>query len=106
MSEKHLTEPPWKALVSKQGVKDIGLQKALAGYGRIEAAKEPGKALETLAEICDLALKLKKTYAAKEEVVDHLTEMVKEVKKITPALEARSKVATSEPPKAPEKNLQ
>jgi exoenzyme U len=106
MSEKHLTEPPWKTLVSKQGVKDIGLQKALAGYARIEAAKEPGKALEALAEICELALKLKKTHAAKEEVAGHLNEMVKEVKKIMPALEARSKAITPQPPKAPEKNLQ
>jgi predicted acylesterase/phospholipase RssA len=105
MSEKHLTEPPWKNLVAKQGVKDIGLQKALAGYARIEAAKESGKALEALAEICELALKLKKTYAAKEEVVDHLNEMLKEVKKITPALEARSKATTYEVANAPEKKL-
>src|SRR5882724_8015898 len=91
MSEKHLTEPPWKTLVSKQGVKDIGLQKALGAYARIDTAKEPARALETLTEISELALKLKKSCATKEIVVDHLKEMVKEVKKTTPALEARIK---------------
>src|ERR1044071_2796815 len=93
MSEKHLAESPWKTLVSRQGVKDIGLQKALAAYGKIDATKEPGRALETLAEISDLALKLKKTYGTKEDVVDHLNEVVKEVKKTTPALETRIKGA-------------
>src|SRR5882724_2095915 len=91
MSEKHLTEPPWKTLVSKQGVKDIGLQKALGAYARIDTAKEPARALETLTEISELALKLKKSCTTKEIVVDHLNEMVKEVKKTTPALEARIK---------------
>ena len=105
MSEKHLTEPPWKALVSKLGVKDIGLQKALAAYARIEAIKEPARALEMLAEISELALKLKKTCAAKDEVVDYLNEVVKEVKKTTPILESRIK-ATVEAAKAPEKKEQ
>src|SRR5881394_4018088 len=105
MSEKHLTEPPWKTLVSRLGIKDIGFQKALAAYARIDTTKEPARALETLAEISDLALKLKKTCAAREEVVDHLNEVIKEVKKITPPLEARIK-ATLEVAKAPEKKEQ
>src|SRR6266567_8295084 len=91
MSEKHLTEPPWKTLVSKLGVKDIGLQKALAGYARIDSTKEPARAIERLAEISELALKLKKTCAAKEEAVDYLNEVVKKDKKTTPALETRIK---------------
>jgi len=91
MSEKHLTEPLWKALVAKQGVKDIGLQKALAGYAKLDASKEPASVIEALKEISDLAAKLKKTCAAKKDVVEHLDEMVKEMKMITPALEAKVK---------------
>src|SRR5512138_601114 len=93
MSEKHLTELPWKTLVTKQGVKDIGLGKALVAYNNVDAIKEPVKALETLKEIAELALKLKKTNASKVDVVDHLDEMVKEVKKTTPVVEARIKPA-------------
>lgn len=102
MIEKHLTEPQWKTLVSKQGIKDIGLQKALAAYAKIDTAKEPAQALDILKEISELALKLKKTYAAKEEVADFLNEMVKEVKKSIPELEARIHAA-SETTKASEK---
>jgi hypothetical protein len=46
MREKHLTELPWKTLVAKQGVKDLGLGKALAAYTNLDATKEPAKALE------------------------------------------------------------
>jgi hypothetical protein len=101
MSEKHLTELPWKTLVIKQGVKDPGLGKALAGYASVDGAKEPAKALEALKEIAELALKLKKANAAKEEVVAHLEEVAKEVKKTTPGLEARVKSATAAPAPAP-----
>src|SRR6266404_4326732 len=100
MSEKHLTELPWKVLVTKQGVKDIGVGKALAAYGKVDATKEPGPALEALKEISELALKLKKTCSAKQDVVDHLDEVVKEVKKTTPVLEARVKSASAAAAKA------
>ena len=102
MSEKHLTEAPWKTLVAKQGIKDIGLQKALASYVKIDATQEPAKACEVLAQISELALKLKKACSAKSEVVTHLDEILKEVKKSTPALEARAK-ALAEVSKAQEK---
>ncbi len=105
MSEKHLTEPPWKTLVSKQGIKDIGVQKALAAYAKIDAAKEPAQALASLGEITELALKLKKTYGAKEEVVEYLNELAKEIKKTTPVLEARIKAAPAAA-KPPEKKAQ
>src|SRR5579859_3497151 len=105
MSEKHLTEPPWKALASKQGIKDIGLQKAIAALAKIDSAKEPARALDTLAEISDLSSKLKKTYAAKADVADYLNEIVKEVKKTIPALEAKVKVA-AEAAKTMEKRRQ
>src|SRR6266481_2099296 len=100
MSEKHLTELPWKTLVTKQGVKDIGLGKALAAYSNLDAIKEPAKTLEALKEIAELAVKLKKANPAKEDVADHLDEMVKEVKKTTPVLEARVKSAAATAAKA------
>src|SRR5712691_514833 len=100
MSEKHLTELPWKVLVTKQGVKDIGLGKALAAYGKVDATKEPGPALEALKEISELALKLKKTCSAKQDIVDHLDELFKEVKKTTQVLEARVKSASAAAAKA------
>jgi hypothetical protein len=96
MSEKHLTELAWKAIAVKQGVKDLGLQKALGAYAKLDAGKEPAKILEALKEISELALRLKKTCTSKADVVDHLDEMVKEVKKTIPALDARIK-ATEKP---------
>ena len=39
---KHLTELPWKTLVVKQGVKDLGLQKALVAYAKLDATKRAG----------------------------------------------------------------
>jgi hypothetical protein len=95
MSEKHLTEQLWKTVVAKQGVKDIGLGKALAAYNSLDAAKEPARALDALKEISELALKLKKANSAKEEVVTHLDEVVKEAKKATPGFEAKAKSATA-----------
>src|SRR5689334_8534366 len=91
MSEKHLTEAPWKALVSKQGIKDIGLQKVLAAYDRIDATNYPFRALEMLDQVSELALKLRKICSAKTEVVDHLNEVLKEIKKVMPGLEALAK---------------
>jgi hypothetical protein len=100
MSEKHLTELPWKALAIKQGIKDLGLGKALAAQATLDAAKEPDKALAGLKEIAELAVKLKKTYATKADLVAYLDEMVKQVKKATPALEAMVKSAASAAPAA------
>src|SRR4051812_40192108 len=101
MSEKHLTELPWKTLVTKQGVKDIGLGKALAAYTKLDPTREPAKVLEALKEINELAVKLKKVNSAKDEVVAHLDEVIKEVKKGTPSLEARIKSVAAQPPTAP-----
>jgi len=91
MAEKHLTEVPWKQLLTRQEVKDIGLQRAFATYAAVDGVKDPEKALDTLAQISELALKLKKANAAKKELVEYLDEVVKEVKRTTPALEARKK---------------
>lgn len=100
MSEKHLTELPWKTLVVKKAIKDLGLQKALVAYAALETTKEPGKALEALKGIAEAAIKLKKNYTAQTDVVEHLEEMLKEVKKITPALEAKVKAAEKPQDKA------
>jgi hypothetical protein len=96
MSEKHLTEPPWKSLVAKHGVKDIGLSKAFLGYAKVDAAKEPEKGLDILDQISQLATKLKKANPTKEEVLVHLEEVLKEVKKTRPSLEASVKSADSQ----------
>src|SRR6266550_2742950 len=104
MSEKHLTEPPWKTLANKQGVKDIGLGKALGSYTSLDSTREPAKALEALKEIADLATKLKKANSAKEEVVAHLDEVIKEVKKTMSSLEARIKSAATAVAAAPAKS--
>ncbi len=95
MSEKHLTEKPWKELAAKQGIKDLGLQKSFAAYANVDAAKEPAKAVEALKEISELAIKVKKTSAAKEDVVDYLDEVLKEVKKILPGFEAKAKAGAA-----------
>ena len=101
MSEKHLTELPWKTLATKQGVKDLGLGKALAGYIGLDSATEPAKVLETLKEISELAVKLKKANPTKAEVVAHLDEILKEVKKTTPGVEAKVKTRPAAQPEVP-----
>jgi hypothetical protein len=93
MSEKHLTEQPWKALATKHGVKDTNLQKALAAYDKVDAQKTPRAALDALKEISDWAIKAKKANAAKDAIVDYIDEIVKELKKITPELEAKAEAS-------------
>jgi hypothetical protein len=100
MSEKHLTEKPWKELAAKQGIKDLGLQKSFAVYANVDAAKEPAKAQEVLKEISELAIKVKKASAAKADIVDYLDEVLKEAKKILPALEAKAKAGVAAETKA------
>lgn len=95
MSEKHLAEKPWKEFAAKQGIKDLGLQKSFAAYANVDAAKEPVKAVEALKEISELAIKVKKTSAAKADAVEYLDEVLKEVKKILPGLEAKAKAGAA-----------
>ena len=92
MSEKHLTEPPWRALVAKLKLKDPGLQKALAAYGKIDAEKDSAPALEWLAEITDQAVKLKKANPAIKEATAYLDEVIKEAMRTMQALAAKPKV--------------
>jgi len=92
MSEKHLTELPWKTLAVKQGVKDLGLQKALSAYAKVDPDKDAAEALKVLEEVNGIVLKLKKIKPPlSEDVVDYLDEIIREVKKTTPVLEGRIK---------------
>jgi hypothetical protein len=100
MSEKHLTEKPWKDLVGRHGIKDLGLQKSFVAYANVDVTKEPVKAVDVLKEISELAIKVKKTSAAKADVVDYLDEVLKEVKKILPAFEAKAKAGAAAEAKA------
>jgi hypothetical protein len=81
MSEKHLTELPWKQLSVKHKVKDNGFLKCLQLYGKLDATKETTKVAECLADMIDLAAKLKKINEANDEVADYLAEVVKEANK-------------------------
>jgi hypothetical protein len=91
MSEKHLTEPAWKAVVLKTPVKDTGLQKALVAYARVDAAKDRAQALGALEEIGTQAVKLKRANPGLKEVTAYLDEVVKEVNKTKPGLTASAK---------------
>jgi hypothetical protein len=96
MSEKHLTEAPWKTLANNKGVKDLGLQKALAAYNKFDPKKEASEALTALQEVNELALKLKKIKTLEEDVLDYLDEIIKEVKKTTPLLNTAIKATAPE----------
>lgn len=91
MSDKHLTEASWKALVQKSQIKDTLLQKALATYSRLNAAKDPASALETLDEISAQATRLKKANAAQKEVSSYLEEVLKEANKMRAGLASLAK---------------
>src|SRR3954471_1069966 len=91
MSEKHLTEQPWKVLATKNQIKDNGFQKALLSYGKVDASKEPEKATELLADLTELAGKLKKANPAIKEVTGYLDEVVKEANKTKQAIAALPK---------------
>src|SRR6267142_2364633 len=88
MSEKHLTELPWKTLVAKHKVKDNGLQRALLAYGKLDAIKDRGQLLEALAEIAEGAVKLKKANGDNKEIAGYLDEIIKEVPRTRGSLPA------------------
>ena len=62
MSDKHLTELPWKTLVTKEKIKDPGLGKALGVFGNCKEDDYPGK-LKALEEIDKHGASLKKEHA-------------------------------------------
>ena len=96
MSEKHLTEQPWKTLAAQHGVKDTNLQKALAAYDKVDAQKAPRAALDALKEISDWAVKVKKANAAKDQIVDYIDEILKELKSIRDLIAELREILSSE----------
>jgi hypothetical protein len=86
MSEKHLTELPWKTLVIKTKLKDTGLQKALLAYSKVDSSKAPGLALSALQEVSEQAAKHKKANPTNKEVCAYLEEVLKEATKTKPGL--------------------
>jgi len=92
MSEKHLTEPPWKALAAKQKLKDVKLSKALTDFAKCDAANAEAQ-LKALAVIEKEAEALKKEQKANKEVTDYLGEILKEVEKSRKAAELLKKTA-------------
>jgi hypothetical protein len=81
MAEKHLSESGWKALSSKRKVRDLGLGKALATYGR--TADDPTARLAALDEIERTAERTSKDKSAlaAPDVADFLDGLVKEAAK-------------------------
>ena len=105
MSEKHLTELPWKilALKNKDKVKDQALQKALAAYSNLDGKKKPAATLESLETIIEQATKLKKPCVAVEELAEYLVEIVKEANKQKQTLALLVKAASTKEQEGAEK---
>src|SRR3954453_22138539 len=93
MSEKHLTEQPWKLLATKNQIKDVSFQKALISYAKVDASKEQEKATELLADLIEVAGKVKKANSAIKEVTSYLDDVVKEANKTKQAIAALPKPA-------------
>src|SRR3954453_9940245 len=92
MSEKHLTELPWKTLALKHKLKDGTLQKALA---KLTAVKEDeyDARLKVLKEIDGCCDDLKKENKANKEIFAYLEEIDKEAAKSRIAVELLKKSA-------------
>ncbi len=90
MSEKHLTEAPWKAITVKQKLKDPGLGKALASFETCEEKDHTArlKALDTVEKHAEA---LKKEHKDKKEIADYLGELLKESAKSRKPLELAAK---------------
>jgi len=106
MSEKHLTELPWKMLAKKHELKDLGLQKCLGAYCNLDLKKDPAKTLDALSEILEQAGKLKKTNAANKEVASYLAEIITEANKTKQVVGQAAKIKAPEPePEADDKDI-
>ena len=77
MSEKNLTESPWKLLANKYKLKDPGLQNALRDYNAINCEKDPSGASDALTDVAEQSSKLKKANPAVKEVTAYLDEVCK-----------------------------
>src|SRR5690242_8800531 len=96
MAEKHLTETPWKQLVLAHSFKDLGMQKALGAYAKLDAAKQPQETFDALNEISEIAFKLKRVSGLKEPVLEYVEEIIKEVKKTSLPLATKVKAAAAQ----------
>src|SRR5438128_1356717 len=76
MDAKLLAESGWKGMVAKYGVKDNGLQKALAAYEKCDGQEyEPRlKAIGTVSQLA-AALKRAKEVPGNEDIADYLTDL-------------------------------
>src|SRR4051812_6877599 len=76
MDAKLLTEGGWKEIVGKSGVKDSGLQRALAAFEKLDEQEyEPRlKAIGTVSQLA-AALKRAKEVIANEDIADYLTDV-------------------------------
>jgi len=95
MSEKHLTEPAWKTLVSKHKLKDPKLGKALADLAKCDAKNAEGQ-IKALAAVEKEAEALKKEQKSNKEVNDYLGEILKEIEKSRKAAELLKKEGKKE----------
>lgn len=93
MSDKHLTEAPWKTLAKQQKIaKDAGLAKALADYSNA-AEDDHSTRLAAIDEIKAGVKKLQKEHGDKKEVEEYLDEVFAQAEKTRKAVEALQKAA-------------
>ncbi len=85
MSDSHLTELPWKALVVKQQLKDPGLGAALAAYGKTDA-EDPEARSKALAVVEKKAEAARKDAKDNKDVVRYLDEVLEAVGKARKAI--------------------
>ncbi len=90
MSEKVLTELPWKALVVKHKLKDTTVTKALVEYAHCKEDDFDAR-LSALGSIEKAASALKKAEKGNKDVVDHLDDIVAGAGKERKAVEAAQK---------------
>src|SRR5258708_22066011 len=97
MSEKHLTESPWKSLATKQKFKDPALGKALAAYEKLDEDDFDAR-LEALDEIEKEAKALLKEKEVKgnDDLSGYLEEIEKEGPKSRRTVEAAQQEAEDE----------
>jgi hypothetical protein len=96
MSEKHLTESPWKVLAAKFKLKDLGLQSVLHDYASINPETDPDAASHALVDIGERSAKLKKANPTLKEISAYLDEISKEVARQRQSLAAISKARTEQ----------
>ena len=80
MSDKHLTELPWKTLAIKKQVKDGELTKALVALSKV-SENDAAERLKSLDKILTSAETVKRNNKDEKEVVAYLDEVVKEARK-------------------------